>query len=127
MLRGINLIGTGFILILTDPFPPPNDTTINGIMEDMDRNMILIFTWSPVVLNCLSLHYVITSNCGSCPNTTVMTTITCRGVLVGEQCTFTLRSGVCSSIVGNASTISVDLKGMYICIKDYETVHFYLY
>ena len=82
-------------------------------MEDSDGSMILIFVWSPVVLNCPSLHYIITSNCGLCPNATTVTTATCRGLSVGDRCVFGLRPVVCSTVIGNASTVSVDLKGVW--------------
>ena len=80
-------------------------------MEDSDGNIILIFAWSAVILNCPSLRYTITSDCGLCPNATKATTATCRELSVGDRCVFGIRSAVCSTIVGNINTISVDLKG----------------
>ena len=66
-----------------------------------------------MILNCQSLHYFITSNCGLCPNTTTMTTIKCRGISVGEQCELSVQSEVCDSVVGNASSVLVNLKGIH--------------
>ena len=42
-----------------------------------------------------------------------MTTIKCRGISAGEQCILTIQSEVCGSIVGNPTTVSVDLKGIH--------------
>ena len=98
----------------TDPIPPPNDTTISRIVEDaVEETFSLIFVWSPVIFNCSNLHYAIASNCGWCPNTTKRTTATCRGVpvSVGDRCVFTIQSVVCGDVVGNSSSIFVDLKG----------------
>ena len=73
-----------------------------------------MFTWTPVVLNCPSIHYIIASDCGFCPNTTTVTTVNCSGIVLGERCSFAVRSVVCDSIIGSASTIFVDLKGIFI-------------
>ena len=99
----------------TEPIPPPSDTTISRIVEDFEGNFSLTFIWSPVIFNCPSLHYTIASNCGSCPNNTTRTTATCRGVpvSVGDCCVFTIQSVVCGDVVGNSSSIFVDLKGKW--------------
>ena len=65
-----------------------------------------------MILNCPSSHYIIVSNCGLCPNVTIMTTAACRGLSVGDSCAFALQSVVCNgTIVGNISTVPVVLKG----------------
>ena len=104
-------------MIPTDPLPPPNDVTFSYIMEDSDGSMALTFNWTPVILNCPSLQYIITSNCGSCPNMTMITTVTCRGIEFGKRCTFEISSAVCGSIIGNTSAILVDLKGIRRSIR----------
>lgn len=113
-------------MYITDPLPPPNDITIIHVTEDTDGTTNLAFIWSPVVLNCPSLRYIITSNCGLCPNATSMTTIKCRGISVGERCTLTVQSEVCGSIIGNATTISVDLKGIHRIVTSRLTIINYL-
>ena len=82
-----------------DDFPPPKD-----FIATMDLSLREItFKWSksPVVLDCPSLHYnITTSNCGSCPTTTTNTTVTCTDVPTdGSVCTFSIESVVCGKVV----------------------------
>ena len=56
-----------------------------------------------------------------------MTTIKCRGISVGERCILTVQSEVCGSIVGNAITVSVDLKGIHRIVTSRLTIINYLY
>ena len=106
-----------FIPMHIDPLPPPSDVTISRIMEESDGSMDLTFTWTPVILNCPNSHYIITSNCGLCPNITTVTTVTCNGMALGECCTFAVQSAVCGSIIGNASNVSVELKGIHCPVR----------
>ena len=100
-----------------DPLPPPSDVNISHITENSDGSMDLMFTWTPVVLNCPNIHYVIASDCGFCPNTTTATTVNCSGIMLSERCSFAVRSVVCDSITGSTSTIFVDLKGIYSPVR----------
>ena len=65
----------------------------------------ITFTWSPVVPECPVIHYnILALNCGSCPTTTNHTTVTCTDVPTdGSVCTFSTKSVVCGSIIGNVS------------------------
>ena len=42
-----------------------------------------------------------------------MTTIKCRGISVGKECALSVQSEVCDSVVGNSSSVLVDLKGIH--------------
>ena len=69
----------------------------------------LKFQWSPVALDRTTLRYIIGFDCGSCPNTTDNTEVVCTDVVIGSQCTFTVQTQVCDSIVGNYTTIPLVL------------------
>ena len=66
---------------------------------------------------CSTLHYNITSNCGSCINTTAVTTtsVACSISVADNmtQCSFGVQSVVCANISGVLSTpLDVTLKGI---------------
>ena len=68
-----------------------------------------MFNWDTLSTNC-SVYYVITSDCGVCPNATTLNMATC--LLDGQSanfkmCSFAVESKVCNNIIGSAS-ISVN-------------------
>ena len=68
----------------------------------------LMFSWSPVAPDHSTLHYDITSNCGSCPNTTTNTTATCTDVPTdGSVCTLAILAVVCGNIMGDPLNFTV--------------------
>ena len=94
---------------MTGPFLPPNQLYISS--ADFSSRE-LTFGWSPVAPDCPAIHYkILASNCGSCPNTTNHTTVTCTDVPInGSTCTFAVQTLVCGNIAGNMSdTISIYL------------------
>ena len=89
------------------PFPPPN-TLIISQADFVSRQ--ITFTWSRVVTNCsnlINIHYrILASNCGSCPNTTNHTTVTCTDVPTkGGLCTFAVQAVVCGDFARNLSDV----------------------
>jgi hypothetical protein len=101
-----------------DPFPPPLNVIISDVAMD-ELSIQVTFKWSVVVTNtiCPALFYIITSNCGLCPNSVnaIDTTVyvTCTEVLIGELCTFSVRTSVCNSLAteGNATSIAASFDG----------------
>ena len=112
-------IGAVYIIIHADPFPPPNNVTISDLAIIDELSIRVTFEWS-VVTNtntiCPALFYIITSNCGICPNRTNTSTtdttvhVTCTEVLIGQLCTFSVRTSVCNSLAteGNATSITAE-------------------
>ena len=82
---------------------------------------MLTFSWSPVLPNCSSIAYRITSeNCGECPTLTYDTSVNCTIIVnqtnaaLDQLCTFSV---VSDNSIGNASTsITANLKGNDIII-----------
>ena len=79
----------------------------------------MTFKWSPLLLNCPSLKYIITSesNCGVCPNTTTNTTATCTDITIdGRTCNLFVQTEVCESIIGEKSKpLKIKLQGIIHC------------
>ena len=78
------------------------------------------FEWSAVTNTiCPALFYIITSNCGVCPNRTNTSTtdttvhVTCTEVIIGQLCTFSVHTSVCNSLAteGNATLITAEFDG----------------
>ena len=66
----------------------------------------LTFSWSRVSTDCVAMiHYnILASNCGSCPNTTNHTSVTCTDVPTnGTTCMFAIQTVFCGYITGNVS------------------------
>ena len=96
-----------------DPLPSPSDVRL------LDANPnLLTFKWSSVAANCSAVNYLIESNCGSCPNTTSLTSVDCYIThmpitTTSRSCEFAVKSVVCGNTVGNSSnTVSTTLKGI---------------
>jgi hypothetical protein len=102
-----------------DPLPPPHNVIISDVAIMDDLSIRVTFEWSAVVTNtlCPAFFHIITSNCGLCPNSinAIDTTVhvTCTEVLIGELCTFSVRTSVCNSsaIEGNATSITTAFNG----------------
>ena len=95
--------------IYIDPLPPPSDV---GLLDASPNS--LTFKWSSVTTNCSAIHYIIESDCGSCHNTTSLTSVDCSimPITISRSCEFAVKSVVCGNIVGNSSNIVfVTLKG----------------
>ena len=104
---------------IVGPYPPPNNINLDvhtrGLSHD-NSFIEMIFKWHPVVINCPTLYYTISSNCGLCPNITNKTSIVCSAnvsELSGGQCTFQVKTGVCNTsdhnLLGAAVTDIVQL------------------
>ena len=98
------------------PLPPPSNISLSSV-----RRGQLTFRWDPVVQNCPALYYyVIASNCGTCPVTTVHNFITCTNVTQLTEssfhtCTMIVETVVCDNIFGtNSEPLVVLVKGLVI-------------
>ena len=110
VLKHVYQIIIYLINFVIDSFPPPQNVS----MIVLDINPLkLIFEWSPVSLNCPALHYIISFDCGICPPVATNTTAVCTEIQLGiSNCTFTIQTNVCDSLIGDATPISLMLKGM---------------
>ena len=64
----------------------------------------ITFNWDSVVTHCYDFHYAIhAENCGSCPNNTAQTTVSCTGVPTDGTCVFSVHTVFCDHINGNLS------------------------
>ena len=87
----------------TDLPPPP--IRVNFVEESPNH---IRFNWSHVLFICPLLHYrIVASNCGQCPNTTVNTTVTCRGnntkLSNSAPCSFAVQTVACGETAGDVS------------------------
>ena len=94
-----------------EPYPSPKDIFLSDIGPTH-----MTFEWSPLIFNCPSLQYIITSdsNCGTCPNATINATATCTNMTInGHTCNLFVQTEVCGSIIGEKSKpLKVKLQGM---------------
>jgi hypothetical protein len=99
-----------------DPLPPPHNVIISDVAIMDEVSIRVTFEWVTNT-HCPALFYIITSNCGLCPNSVSATDttvhVTCTEVLIGELCTFSVRTSVCNSsaIEGNATSITTAFNG----------------
>ena len=91
---------------------PPNNVCLSDTYEGT-----LVFNWTSPIQKCTSISYQISSDCGSCPETTSTTTVNCSvGAITHEasNCTFSVRSVVCGRTGEANRPIIVTLKGMVL-------------
>lgn len=101
-----------------DPLPPPSNINWEriGIEE-------LMFSWSPVISNCSSVHYNIRdSNCGICPNSTTGTNVTCLNVSTSHvsMCMLAVQTVMCGNISGEWSSQVNLLQNGIICTNRFR-------
>lgn len=82
----------------------------------------LVFTWTPAILSCQAVHYIINStNCGSCPNITTSTSVTCSDLGLTSNktvCRLDVKTVVCDDLVsGIGQNIQVITKGILCTIQ----------
>jgi hypothetical protein len=75
-----------------------------------------VFNWTPITSNCSMAYvqYTISSDCGTCPTVTNMTTATCSDLqptTIAVLCHFRVSSRACGLIGNPSSPIVVTLKG----------------
>ena len=101
----------------TGPLPPPNNISLVRVEQG-----VLTFSWSSYGPECTSVFYGISSNCGSCPNSTYATSVNCS---VLEQllssdieltCSFSVHSEICGYVGQLSDPVVVTLKGKIITI-----------
>ena len=103
--------------MISDQFLPPDKTFIS-INDVTPGQVYLTLNWNQRLFNCASAKYIIhtTGNCFASPNYTVSTntTISYPNVTSTEQnCTLSLQTEVCGSLVGRKSDpLMVILKGI---------------
>ena len=99
------------------PFPPPTDIMVNITNISLTTGTLqLIFNWTPVAPWCSAIDYIITANnCSSCDsrNGTFVTAteLVCTDVAVGSSCDLSIQTRACDSLVGNMSTVTLELTG----------------
>lgn len=84
-----------------------------NIKKEVTTYLKLTFTWSSVAIDCSSIAYITTFDCGYCPNTTASAKAVCYStdIVIGSECTFTIQTEVCNSLTGNITTIHLKLQG----------------
>ncbi len=105
--------------ILLDELSQPSDISLVGVSPGE-----LIFEWSSVTHNCLSILYSImmtSPGCGNCPTIVNSTTTTC---LIDQMqtdevrtCTFRVQGILCGNISGPSSEAAFRLQGTYVIIN----------
>ena len=91
-------------------YPPPD----NLYLADAQQGR-LVFNWTPVISNCSTLQYNITSDCGTCYTFTNATTATCSDLQLTTNavlCHFRVSSRACDLVGNSSSPIAVTLKGI---------------
>ena len=76
--------------------------SLNIIKKEVSTHLMLTFTWSSVAIDCSSITYITTFDCGYCPNTTASAKVVCTDIVIGSECTLTIRTEVCNSLTGNS-------------------------
>lgn len=95
---------------------PPNSVRVSDAYEGT-----LVFNWTSPIQNCKSLSYQISSDCGSCTETTNTTTVNCSvGAITHEtsNCTFSVQSVVCGRTGAANRPVIVTLKGIHCSIAN---------
>ena len=91
---------------------------MNIHLRNVSKNQ-LVFTWDPVNVTCPDVRYNIEStNCGVCPSSTSLTTVTCTDleIIDRQTCVFGVSTVTCSNIDGARDSIEVQLEGKYITL-----------
>ena len=94
------------------PLPPPEEITWKRITSDK-----INFQWSPVNSICSNVKYnVLTSNCGTCPNTTASTTITCNNAIESDiiECRVYVQTVVCGNVGKWSRQFALREAGKYV-------------
>ena len=92
-----------YLHVAGNRYPPPNNVHLTDVRPGQ-----VTFTWTSVSSSYCSVNFVnysITSDCGVCPTTTNMTTVTCSDLQLSTEpveCTFRVSSVVCD-LTGNPS------------------------
>ena len=93
--------------VYQDPYGPPGDIHVERFDLVNDQ---LVLSWNQVTntSQCPAIRYVFTTtNCGSCPNSTTATTVTCisvnASVSVNHTCMFAVQTEVCGHLLGEMS------------------------
>lgn len=111
---------------MTESYPPPDN--IHLVDYSVNPN-ILTFTWDPLLTNCSTLNYTITTtNCGRClPPASHTTTVCADAPISRNPCIFRVRTDVCGTIVGiESEPLLVQFKGnlkimcMYLHVRACE-------
>ena len=98
--------------VYTDSLSPPKNVRLLGVSPG-----VLVFSWTPVPLNCSAVAYEIRSSCGECPTLTNSTMVICvmhNPLVQYRMCRFAVRSVMCNSVGGWSNEIEVILRGIII-------------
>ena len=90
-----------------------------NIADTLTGPLKLTFKWTPVTFDCTSIRYIITFDCGYCPNTTARAEVVCTDITaIGSECTITIQTVVCGTLTGNITVVTFKLKGisLYTCL-----------
>ena len=90
---------------------PPESISLSGIRQGPAAE--LTFNWTKIALDCHDIEYSITSDCGSCPRSTSISTAVCVNVPTdGRFCMFVIKTVVCENNYGiQNNSLTVLLKG----------------
>jgi hypothetical protein len=74
------------------------------------------------------LQYIISFNCGICPSTTTNTMVVCTEIqLEVRNCTFSIQTSVCDSLIGDAIQIPLMLKSKHMVYSNLSIHRCYPY
>ena len=95
---------------------PPEHLRIN--LVDANSTHLTFSILSQVNPKCSDINYHIeaSSNCGSCPDITNLTTIVCFNFTEAEVCNLTVDGVICGNIRGNRASFLVNLRGRTIIV-----------
>ena len=81
-------------------------------MDAKPESEKITFIWTQSISECSAVQYrILALNCGTCPNTTTITTATCTDIPNDNiACTFTVQLVVCGNIPLGNGEIAVQLK-----------------
>ena len=94
--------------MILGPVQVPENISLSGV-----NSTHLNFTWNPVISHCDSIYYVLnTTNCGSCPVTSMISEMTCKGIVLdGRTCHVLVKAIVCNIHGSFSQRFSLALKG----------------
>ena len=81
-----------------------------NIADTLSGSLRLMFKWNPIFFDCISIGYIITFDCGYCPDTTTDTEVVCTDIITGSSCTFTIQTEICNSLTGNVTMVPLNLR-----------------
>lgn len=101
--------------------PPRSPDNVNVTVV---HQKTITFNWS-FIPDCTSVTYNISSNCGSCPEASSNTSVTCsdwQQSMDESGCTFSVQSSVCGCVGTFSTPVTVTSKGRPRIISIYSVL-----